>query len=143
MANNFPIPTRAEIEAFIRSAAEEMGLDGEMHIRQCKTESGFNVLAHNKASDCYGLFQLSPIAVLDLKQRANLDIDRTNWRQNVVGGLTLYRMYLREMGHVEQALAAYNCGTGTVKKLLKKHGANWKAHLPAETKAYLPKILTA
>lgn len=39
------------------------------------------------------------------------------------------------------ALAAYNAGPNRVAKLIKKHGDNWQAHLPAETKKYVRGIM--
>lgn len=54
--------------------------------------------------------------------------------------------YLRAMlkefnGDYEKALAAYNWGPGSVKKVVDDKGDKWKTALPAETKKYLKKIL--
>jgi membrane-bound lytic murein transglycosylase D len=55
----------------------------------------------------------------------------------------LYKMF----GDWELALAAYNCGPGTVKKVQKKTGKNgfWEIydHLPAETRGYVPSFVAA
>lgn len=40
-------------------------------------------------------------------------------------------------GDVDKAIAAYNCGQGRVRNLVKQHGDNWREHLPKETKGYL------
>lgn len=55
---------------------------------------------------------------------------------------TKYLGYLLKYfdGDVEKALAGYNYGEPRVAKLVKKHGKNWKKHLPKETKNYLPKV---
>lgn len=42
---------------------------------------------------------------------------------------------------IPQAVAAYNAGGGAVEKAIKKHGANWLAALPKETRDYVPKVL--
>jgi hypothetical protein len=42
-------------------------------------------------------------------------------------------------GDPEKALAAYNAGPGAVDAAVKKHGDNWLAHMPDETKAYVGK----
>lgn len=39
-----------------------------------------------------------------------------------------------------QAVAAYNAGPGAVKGAVKRYGAEWLAHLPAETRAYVAAI---
>lgn len=44
-------------------------------------------------------------------------------------------------GDVAQALAAYNWGPGNVERDIREHGNRWRDYLPAETQAYLAKIL--
>lgn len=46
-------------------------------------------------------------------------------------------------GDVRKMLAAYNWGQGNLDSNVAKHGPNWEQHLPAETRNYLNKILTA
>jgi len=57
-----------------------------------------------------------------------------------------YLKYLyKELGNWELALAAYNCGIGRVKKILKRTGKKtfWEIidHLPKETQNYVPSFL--
>ena len=42
---------------------------------------------------------------------------------------------------LEKAVAGYNWGEGNLDTVLKKHGNDWKAHLPAETSAYIGKVV--
>ena len=42
---------------------------------------------------------------------------------------------------LEQGVAAYNAGPGKVKKAIQEGGSNWLSKLPAETRAYVPKVL--
>lgn len=42
-------------------------------------------------------------------------------------------------GDTDKALAAYNAGPGAVDAAVKKHGDNWLANMPDETKAYVGK----
>lgn len=42
---------------------------------------------------------------------------------------------------LEQGVAAYNAGPGAVKKAIQEGGSNWLSKLPAETRAYVPKVL--
>jgi hypothetical protein len=54
--------------------------------------------------------------------------------------------YLRDLlsrfnGNLEEAVAAYNAGPGTVQRDLAKYGADWRAHLPQETQRYIGSVL--
>lgn len=44
-------------------------------------------------------------------------------------------------GDIRKALAAYDCGVGTVTALVQRLGPNWESGLPAETRQYLAAIL--
>jgi len=52
----------------------------------------------------------------------------------------LLRMIRHYSGDLEKILSGYNWGQGNTDKAIAKYGANWKAHAPAETKAYIIKI---
>lgn len=57
-------------------------------------------------------------------------------------GKDLLHAYTKEMGgDMAKGLAAYNWGIGNMKSAVNKHGDDWKANLPRETKTYLNKIL--
>lgn len=128
------MPTREEVEAFIRWLAPQFGLDPELHLRQCQTESGFNQAA---VSSCgaIGLMQLMPATAAELK------VDPRIWRENVTGGLRYMQRLRVRYGEYDKALAAYNWGGGHLDRLLTTNATDWREHLPAETKNYLTKIL--
>ncbi len=129
-------PTRAEIESAIRADCQQFGVDPEIALRQCATESSFNLLAYNARTDCFGLFQLSKIAAREV------DVDRYDWRDNVRGGIAyLARMLKRFGGDYAKALAAFNWGPTILARTIKTWGDAWREHLPAETRGYLKKIL--
>ena len=44
-------------------------------------------------------------------------------------------------GDVRRALACYNFGLGNVRKTLEKHGDQWEAFLPLETRNYLTRVM--
>ena len=44
-------------------------------------------------------------------------------------------------GDVRRALACYNFGLGNVRKTLEKHGDQWEAFLPLETRNYLKRVM--
>lgn len=133
-----PNPTRSEIESAIRADCATYGVNPEIALRQCQTESSFDPKAYNSRSDCYGLFQLSKIASREV------DVDRYDWRQNIRGGIKyLSRMLNRFGGDYAKALAAYNWGPTILAHTIKDWGPAWREHLPLETKNYLNKILPA
>jgi hypothetical protein len=49
---------------------------------------------------------------------------------------------VKRYGDPAQALAAYNAGPGRVDAAIAKHGANWLARMPAETRAYVNRGMT-
>ena len=48
----------------------------------------------------------------------------------------------RKFGSIEKALAAYNWGAGNLQKDLKRHGNQWFAYLPDETRNYVNGIMS-
>ncbi len=56
-----------------------------------------------------------------------------------INGAAKYLANLTDMfgGDTDKAIAAYNWGPGNIGKAIRKHGENWKEHLPKETKHYL------
>jgi soluble lytic murein transglycosylase-like protein len=128
-------PTRTEIEQFIRWLAPQFGLDAELHLRQCHAESNFNQAAISPCG-AVGLMQLMPATAAELK------VDPKDWRQNVTGALKYMARLKAKYGEYPKALAAYNWGGGHLDKCIAAHGDKWREHLPAETSAYLLKILT-
>lgn len=53
----------------------------------------------------------------------------------------MFRDLLRDFdGDVPAAAASYNAGEGRVKDDMRRYGADWRQHLPAETQRYLDKL---
>jgi len=127
-------PSRDEVEALIRARAAAYQLDADLLIRQCKAESEFDQDVRS-TEGAIGLFQLMPATA------AWLHVDAHDWRANVEGGVTLMKILLTQFGAYDRALAAYDWGSGNMRELLRQHGTDWRAHLPAETAGYLRKVL--
>lgn len=110
-------------------------------------ESGFKPHAYSK-SHASGLWQFIPATgqVFGLDQ---------NWwydgRRDVIKSTNAALDYLQKLygyfGDWQLALAAYNCGEGTVGRAIKRNQEQglgtdfWSLDLPAETTAYVPKLM--
>lgn len=126
-------PTKEQIEALISECAVKYGVPVELAMKQCAAESSFNPDARS-AADCYGLFQLSRGTARDL------GVDRTDWRQNVDGGIRYDAQLYRRFKDWPKAFAAFNWGMGNVKTCCRTYGAAWLEHVPKETRNYVRKI---
>jgi len=118
-----------------RAAAVQAGIDPTLYARQINQESGCQAIACSSADAC-GVAQLMP------EMAAGLGVDPNNMQQSLQAGAHLMAGYLRIYnGSWPLALACYNAGSGRVKEVLTDYGADWYAHLPAETQRYITAIL--
>jgi membrane-bound lytic murein transglycosylase D len=108
-----------------------------------EVESGFDARAQSPAG-ALGLFQLMPATAKDL----GLSLWPRDQRRQPSVEARAAAKYLRQL-HAEfrdwrLAVAAYNCGAGTVQKALARYQATSferiAPHLPAETQMYVPKV---
>jgi len=108
-----------------------------------EVESGFDRRAESPAG-ALGMFQLMPatakqfgLSLWPRDQRRDPDIAARAAAKQL-------RDLYHQFGDWRLAVAAYNCGGGTVEKALKRHHATSFAdiapHLPAETQMYVPKV---
>jgi membrane-bound lytic murein transglycosylase D len=108
-----------------------------------EVESSFDARARSPAG-ARGLFQLMP----DTARRFGLSLWPRDQRLNPDLSARASAQYLRYLhdrfADWRLALAAYNAGEGTVRKLLERHKAgsydDIAAHLPAETQLFVPKV---
>jgi membrane-bound lytic murein transglycosylase D len=108
-----------------------------------EVESGFDARACSPAG-AVGLFQLMPVTA------KRFGLSRWPWdeRQQPEPAARAAAKNLRELyqrfGDWRLAVAAYNCGAGTVQKAFDRHHAksfeSIAPHLPAETQMYVPKV---
>jgi hypothetical protein len=109
-----------------------------------EVESGFDTLARSP-SGAVGLFQLMP------ETAKSLGLTLAPWDQRLqpernARAAARYLKYLHEaFGDWRLAVAAYNAGEGLVSRLLQKRAARSYGEiaidLPAETQAYVPKVV--
>jgi membrane-bound lytic murein transglycosylase D len=127
---------------FERTLAE-YGLPDELKYLSI-VESALNPVVRSKAG-AVGLWQFMPQTgqIFGLKQNNFID-ERMDPEKSTVAAckylLSLYRFFGNNW---ELALAAYNCGPGTVKRAIKRSGGKtdfWEIYpyLPAETRSYVP-----
>jgi membrane-bound lytic murein transglycosylase D len=108
-----------------------------------EVESSFDRRAKSPAGAA-GLFQLMP----DTAKRFGLSLWPRDERYQPEPSATASAQYLKllyeRFGDWRLALAAYNCGEGTVQKLLTRYQTqNYDGiaeHLPAETQMYVPRV---
>lgn len=117
-------------------------------------ESGFKVKAYSRAK-ASGMWQFIP----ETGKRYGLELDywvdmRRNPEKATVAALKYLKRLHDEFGDWLLAMAAYNCGEGRVRRLVKEMKADttrdsslavtyWDLELPKETMRYVPRILAA
>ncbi len=106
-----------------------------------QSESGGNPNAVSPKG-ARGLMQVMP----DTARDPGFGIRPSNGSQ--ADDIRVGREYLAKMqgkfgGDMAKVWAAYNAGPGAVDKAIAKHGANWLQHMPAETRSYVRKNMTA
>jgi membrane-bound lytic murein transglycosylase D len=108
-----------------------------------EVESGFDAHARSPAG-AVGMFQLMPATAKGL----GLSLFPFDQRKRPETAARAAAQYLRRLhdkfGDWRLAVAAYNCGDGTVEKTLRRHHATSyeriATYLPAETQMYVPKV---
>lgn len=126
---------------------EEQDIPGELALLPA-IESGYRPYAYS-SNGAAGLWQFMPATgrMLGLKQNRLYD-----GRRDVLRSTDAALDYLSQLrgqldGDWLHALAAYNCGIGTVKNAIRKarrhnrSSSYWKLDLPGETDAYIPRLL--
>jgi len=122
----------------IKNASQKYDVNDAIISAVIKAESGFNPSAVSSAG-AMGLMQLMPATA------SGLGVDNPyNPEENIDGGVRyLKQMIGRYGGDVKMALAAYNCGSGTLNRLniTDLDNPTQFSKLPAETRNYVSKIM--
>lgn len=89
-----------------------------------------------------GIFQLTPIAIAQIRKDHAIAVDPSNPYQSSYGAAYLLARYFRLFhGLAPLYIAAYNSGEGTVKKFIRDVAAQGKGFLSRETREYLRNVL--
>lgn len=108
-----------------------------------EVESGFDRRARSPAG-AVGMFQLMP-ATAKSQGLSLWPFDQRKDTEASARAAAKYLRYLHEkFGDWRLAVAAYNCGEGTLRRMLQRHNAGTYSaiatRLPAETQFYVPKV---
>jgi len=107
-----------------------------------ETRGGFQRDAFNPTSGARGIFQLTPIALTQVRQDIGLAADPFNPYAASAAAAALLSRYNRLFrGELPLVLAAYNAGEGTVRKFLRDVRDRGRGFLPLETRQYLANVL--
>jgi membrane-bound lytic murein transglycosylase D len=135
---------KSRYEALIHKKLDERGMPRDL-IYLAMVESGFNPKAWSKAS-ASGLWQF----ISGTGRRYGLKDDwwydpRRDPMLATDGALEYLADLHDEFQDWPQAMAAYNCGEGRVRRMIREDSTRgyWDMPLPKETRFYVPKILAA
>lgn len=103
------------------------------------TESGGNPIAQSPAN-AHGLMQLTAIGIEEVHDQygGRADVNIFNPQENITYGTLLFQFYYNQTGSVVKALVAYNGGYAA----LARYRQGGLGALPAETRAYVPRVIS-
>lgn len=116
---------------------KRQGLPAGLLFAQEMAESNGNIGAKSPRG-AMGPFQFMPDTAAQFGLDDPYNLSRSaSAASHKMGGLMRYYK-----GDVSKAIAAYNWGEGHLDKDIAANGSAWQSHLPAETSAYLKKVLS-
>lgn len=132
---------------YVAGQLEARNLPGELALLPI-VESAYNPFAVS-TSNASGLWQFIPSTAKHLNMEMNWWYDARRDVPAATDSALNYLVFLRDHydGDWLKALAAYNAGWGTIDKAVAKNKARglptdyWNLDVPAETRAYVPKLL--
>lgn len=115
--------------------------------RMIKQESGGKQFGKDgkpltSSAGAIGIAQVMPGTAPEAAKLAGLPYDEQRYKNDPAYNEAIGRAYFNKQvetfgGDMAKAAAAYNAGPGAVQKAVAKHGENWLAAMPAETKKYV------
>lgn len=102
------------------------------------TESGGNPIAQSPAG-AQGLTQMTEIAIREVQSQHQMsaEVNIFSPQENITYGIRLLEFYMRSCGGIKCGLILYNSGYAG---LIRYRQGGFHA-LPAETRAYVPKVI--
>ena len=124
-------------DSLFKFYASGNGLDWRLLRAQAEAESNLNPRAISRVG-AEGIAQFMPNTWREIME----DADPFNPESSIQAqAIYMGRLMTRYPGDIVKALAAYNWGMGNVDRAVKQHGAIWLTHAPAETRAYVARIM--
>ncbi len=128
----------------LRAVFEGQGVPG-IWVWMAEVESRLDPRARSRAG-ALGLYQLMPATAARFGLRVAPAVDeRADPEKSARAAASYLGLLRRQFGCWTLALAAYNAGEGRIRGLMTRHGAQTFAdlspHLPAETRAYVPRVM--
>lgn len=107
-----------------------------------ETRGTFDARAYNPTSGARGVFQLTPIALTQVRQDIGLQADPTNPYAASAAAAALLARYARLFNSEPTLMiAAYNAGEGTIRKFLRDVRDRGRGFLPLETRDYIANVI--
>lgn len=107
-----------------------------------ETRGQFDARAYNPTSGARGVFQLTPIALTQVRQDIGLAADPFNPYAASAAAAALLARYSRLFnGEPTLMVAAYNAGEGTIRKFLRDIRQRGRGFLPLETREYIVNVV--
>lgn len=114
MLNSLPVPSRNEMRQIVRETANAMGVDPSLALAVAMQESGFNHRAVSPAN-AIGTMQVIPSSGQWASDMVGRKLNLLDPRDNAVAGVAILRSLLRSADSVDQAIAGYYQGLGSVR----------------------------
>ncbi|MDN5879386.1 MAG: LysM peptidoglycan-binding domain-containing protein [Micrococcaceae bacterium] len=109
------LPSRSEMQSIISSTARKMGVDPSLALAHAYQESGFNMAAVSPAN-AIGAMQVIPTSGDWASQLVGRKLDLLNPYDNATAGVAIIRSLQRTSSNVEDGIASYYQGQGSVKR---------------------------
>lgn len=110
-------------------------------IASWETRGSFDPNAYNAGSGARGIFQLTPIALRQVKIDTGQTINPVNpYQASNAAAALLARLNKMFNGQLPLVIAAYNAGEGRIRSFVKSVATQGRGRLPAETRDYIVNV---
>ena len=119
---------------FFSQAEYQYGLPNRLLARVAYQESRFNPAAFNASSGASGMMQIIP------RWHPGVNVTDTDPEDDIFYAAKYLRENFNRFGTWGKSLAAYNWGPGNLRTAIDKHGPDWLAFAPVETRNYVREV---
>ncbi|MDO5700082.1 MAG: LysM peptidoglycan-binding domain-containing protein [Bowdeniella nasicola] len=113
--NAMQVPSREQMKAKVRATAVSMGVDPSLALAIAYQESGFNHRSVSPAN-AIGTMQVIPSSGVWASDLVGRKLNLLDPNDNVVAGVAIIRQLLRSADTLDDAIAGYYQGLGSVKR---------------------------